>query len=151
MLVRPKKVASCRVVLAHDLGHVSSFQQWNCWVLSAFSAQMKPTPPWQSEQSLVFWWPCGELWFEQCFQLSRDHHGEGRRWKGSCFSFGKGKKSKLLYKSIWCQPEHLWMFLFLSALFFRCTCSKIESPQSFFRTCGGETSSDNVAFLAAVF
>ena len=45
MLVRPKKVASCRVVLAHDLGHVSSFQQWNCWVLSAFCAQMKPTPP----------------------------------------------------------------------------------------------------------
>lgn len=45
MLVRPKKVASCRVVLAHDLGHVSSFQQWNCWVLSAFCAQMTPTPP----------------------------------------------------------------------------------------------------------
>lgn len=100
MLVRPKKVASCRVVLAHDLGHVSSFQQWNCWVLSAFCAQMKPTPPVTIRAKpgvlVALRKKCGS---NSAFNWA----GTTRRRPGirELFFVRKGKKSKLLYKSIW--------------------------------------------------
>lgn len=63
-------------------------------------------PPWQSEQSLVFWWPCGKNVVRTVLSIEPGPHGEGRRF-GELFFVRKGKKSKLLYKSIWCQPEHL--------------------------------------------
>lgn len=123
MLVRPKKVASCRVVLAHDLGHVSSFQQWNCWVLSAFCAQMKPTPPVTIRAKPGVLVALRKNVVRTVLSIEPGPHGEGRRF-GSCFSFGKGRRVNFYTNQSGANLSIFRMFLFLSALFFRCTKAK---------------------------